>query len=442
MGMRWLRLRLGTLTYEDWLLFCFTAGNFCGTAAALAFGGPTVQGCILGAAGSFGSGNRGVKEYVTVFRQRALETCGGWLAGVTVCSQMLFGFLTFYAGMSLAVVLSVLTIRKGLLGIAAFLCTVLPHGLVYLLVWYMLSGWSGQIQKKLHILPGLLLLIITGAGAFLEVFVSPFPGGFSIGEHRIQRINGEVNMEWLLFAFGSAVFAGLTAVLSKIGVRDTDSDLATAVRTAVVLVFSWIMVFLTGSAGSIGTISAKTCLFLVLSGVATGASWLFYFRALQLGDVNKVAPIDKSSTILTMFLAALILGEGLGGMKILCMALIGTGTLMMIQKRNQGVENTGSSRWLGAALLSAVFASLTAILGKIGIQGVNPTWEQPSVPAWCWQWPGSWYSIRESRSIWVESRQRAGVSSLFRDLPQGPPGCVITGPCRRGLPVSLFREAS
>ena len=140
-------------------------------------------------------------------------------------------------------------------------------------------------------------------------------------------------MDWLLFAFGSAVFAGLTAVLSKIGVRDTDSDLATAVRTAVVLVFSWIMVFLTGTAGSIGTISGGTCLFLVLSGVATGASWLFYFRALQLGDVNKVAPIDKSSTILTMFLAALILGEGLGGMKILCMALIGTGTLLMIQKR-------------------------------------------------------------------------------------------------------------
>ena len=156
-------------------------------------------------------------------------------------------------------------------------------------------------------------------------------------------------MDWLLFAFGSAVFAGLTAVLSKIGVRDTDSDLATAVRTAVVLVFSWIMVFLTGTAGSIGTISGGTCLFLVLSGVATGASWLFYFRALQLGDVNKVAPIDKSSTILTMFLAALILGEGLGGMKILCMALIGTGTLLMIQKR----------------------ASLTAILGKIGIQGVE-----------------------------------------------------------------------
>ena len=245
-------------------------------------------------------------------------------------------------------------------------------------------------------------------------------------------------MEWLLFAFGSAVFAGLTAVLSKIGVRDTDSDLATAVRTAVVLVFSWIMVFLTGSAGSIGYISAKTCLFLVLSGVATGASWLFYFRALQLGDVNKVAPIDKSSTILTMFLAALILGEGLGGMKILCMALIGTGTLMMIQKRNQGVEIQEAADGLGLPFYPLYLPASPLFWEKLEYREWNPTWEQPSVPAWCWQWPGSWYSFRESRSIWVESRQRAGVSSLFRDLPQGPPGCVITGPCRRGLPVSLF----
>ena len=171
-------------------------------------------------------------------------------------------------------------------------------------------------------------------------------------------------MDWLLFAFGSAVFAGLTAVLSKIGVRDTDSDLATAVRTAVVLVFSWIMVFLTGTAGSIGTISGGTCLFLVLSGVATGASWLFYFRALQLGDVNKVAPIDKSSTILTMFLAALILGEGLGGMKILCMALIGTGTLLMIQKREGRAEQPGNSGWLAAALLSAMAWLLVFLQGK------------------------------------------------------------------------------
>ena len=178
MGLRRLRLGLAMLTYQDWLLFCFVLGVLGGTAAALAFGGPVVQGCILGAAGTAGAGNRyGAKDFLAVWKQRAFETGAGWLAGLTVCSQMLFGFLTFYAGMSLAVVLSVLTIRKGLLGIAAFLCAVLPHGLVYLLVWYVLSGWSGQIQKKLHILPGLLLLIITGAGAFLEVFVSPFLWG-------------------------------------------------------------------------------------------------------------------------------------------------------------------------------------------------------------------------------------------------------------------------
>lgn len=176
---------------------------------------------------------------------------------------------------------------------------------------------------------------------------------------------------WLLYAFGSAVFAGLTAVLSKIGVKDTDSDVATAVRTVVVLIFSWIMVVITGSVRTIGSISGRTFLFLFLSGLATGASWLFYFRALQLGDVNKVAPIDKSSTILTMLLAALILGEGLGGLKLVCMILIGAGTLMMIQKKDAGPGQTGGGRWLIAALLSAVFASLTAILGKIGIQGVE-----------------------------------------------------------------------
>ena len=137
-------------------------------------------------------------------------------------------------------------------------------------------------------------------------------------------------MEWLLFAFGSAVFAGLTAVLSKIGVRDTDSDLATAVRTAVVLVFSWIMVFLTGSAGSIGYISAKTCLFLVLSGVATGASWLFYYRALQLGDASLVAPVDKSSLVITILLAFIFLHEAISWKVILGSALIAAGTFVLI----------------------------------------------------------------------------------------------------------------
>jgi stage II sporulation protein M len=112
-----------------------------------------------------------------VWKQRAFETGAGWLAGLTVCSQMLFGFLTFYAGMSLAVVLSIWTMRKGILGIAAFLCSMLPHGIVYLLIWYVLSVWSGQAQKKLHILPGLLLVAMSGAGAFLEIWVSPLLSG-------------------------------------------------------------------------------------------------------------------------------------------------------------------------------------------------------------------------------------------------------------------------
>lgn len=178
MGLRRLRLGLAMLTYQDWLLFCFVLGVLGGTATALAFGGPVVQGCILGTAGTAGAGNRyGAKDFLAVWKQRAFETGAGWLAGLTVCSQMLFGFLTFYAGMSLAVVLSIWTMRKGILGIAAFLCSMLPHGIVYLLIWYVLSVWSGQAQKKLHILPGLLLVAMSGAGAFLEIWVSPLLSG-------------------------------------------------------------------------------------------------------------------------------------------------------------------------------------------------------------------------------------------------------------------------
>ena len=178
MGLRRLRLGLAMLTYQDWLLFCFVLGVLGGTATALAFGGPVVQGCILGAAGTAGAGTRyGAKDFLAVWKQRAFETGAGWLAGLTVCSQMLFGFLTFYAGMSLAVVLSIWTMRKGILGIAAFLCSMLPHGIVYLLIWYVLSVWSGQAQKKLHILPGLLLVAMSGAGAFLEIWVSPLLSG-------------------------------------------------------------------------------------------------------------------------------------------------------------------------------------------------------------------------------------------------------------------------
>ena len=176
---------------------------------------------------------------------------------------------------------------------------------------------------------------------------------------------------WILFAFGSAFFAGVTAILAKCGIRQTDSHVATAVRTVVVLLFSWSMVFLVGSQGDIPAVDAKTWAFLVLSGLATGASWLCYFRALQLGDINKVVPIDKSSTVLTMVLAFLFLQEGLTWLKAASMAAIAAGTYLMIQKKATEQEKTGRRAWLLYALLSAVFASLTAILGKVGIEGVE-----------------------------------------------------------------------
>ena len=176
---------------------------------------------------------------------------------------------------------------------------------------------------------------------------------------------------WVFFAFGSALFAGLTAVLAKCGIKKTDSDAATAIRTIVVLIFSWLMVVIVGSASSIPELSAKTWIFLILSGVATGASWLCYFRALQLGDVNKVVPIDKSSTVLTILLALIFLGEPISWLKGIAVALIGVGTVLMIEKKAESGEKHEKKSWLLYAVLSAVFASLTSILGKIGIDGVE-----------------------------------------------------------------------
>ena len=176
---------------------------------------------------------------------------------------------------------------------------------------------------------------------------------------------------WVLFAFGSALFAGLTSILAKCGIRKTDSDAATAIRTIVVLVFSWLMVLIVGSAPTVTALSAKTWVFLILSGLATGASWLCYFRALQLGDVNKVVPIDKSSTVLTILLALIFLGEPVSWLKGIAVILIGIGTFMMIEKKADRSEKTERKSWLFYAVLSAVFASLTSILGKIGIEGVE-----------------------------------------------------------------------
>ena len=176
---------------------------------------------------------------------------------------------------------------------------------------------------------------------------------------------------WLIYAAGSAFFAGITAILAKCGIKKTDSNVATAIRTIVVLAFSWLMVLVTGSGKGIIQIDGKTMLFLILSGLATGASWLCYFHALQIGDVNIVVPIDKSSTVLTILLALIFLNEGVNASKVVAMLLIGVGTMLMITKK----EGTGSREQgrscIIFACLSAVFASLTAILGKIGIEGVD-----------------------------------------------------------------------
>ena len=177
---------------------------------------------------------------------------------------------------------------------------------------------------------------------------------------------------WILYAFGSAFFAGVTSILAKCGIKHTDSNVATAIRTVIVLIFSWIMVWIVGAQGEVTGIDTKTWIFLILSGLATGASWLCYFKALQLGDINKVVPIDKSSTILTIVLAFLFLHESITASKIAGVIMIGVGTYMMIQKKDTGEESGIKKKsWIIYAFGSAVFASLTSILGKVGIENVN-----------------------------------------------------------------------
>lgn len=182
---------------------------------------------------------------------------------------------------------------------------------------------------------------------------------------------------WLLYAFLSALFAGLTSILAKCGIKKTDSGVATAIRTIVVLIFSWIMVFIVGAQGEIGSITMKTWIFLILSGLATGASWLCYFRALQIGDVNKVVPIDKSSTILSILLAVILFRESISIQKMIFVIMIAVGTFLMITKKKAVIQKNPERKakwqgsWLVYAVLSAVFASLTSILGKIGVEGIH-----------------------------------------------------------------------
>lgn len=176
---------------------------------------------------------------------------------------------------------------------------------------------------------------------------------------------------WIVYALASAVFAGVVSILAKIGIKNTDSNLVTAIRTVVVLVFAWLMVFVVGSYTSITEIDTKSFIFLILSGLATGGSWLCYFKALQLGDVNKVVPIDKSSTILTMLLSFIFLKDEITIIKVCAMVVIGVGTYLMIEPKDTINSQKKGYMWLVYAVFSAVFASLTAILGKIGITGIE-----------------------------------------------------------------------
>lgn len=178
---------------------------------------------------------------------------------------------------------------------------------------------------------------------------------------------------WVAFALASAFFAGITAILSKVGIKNINSNLGTAIRTIVVFLFAWLMIFIVGVQDDIATISLKTLIYLILSGAATGASWLCYFKALKCGNVNKVAPIDKSSTILTMILAFIFLHEQITMLNVICIVLIGSGTYLMIERNSTDENPQEKSNWLIWAALSAVFAAFTSILGKIGISDIDST---------------------------------------------------------------------
>ena len=174
---------------------------------------------------------------------------------------------------------------------------------------------------------------------------------------------------WLLFAFSSALFAGLTSILAKIGIKNIDSNVATAIRTIIILIFAWIMVFITK--GYTSEITIKSIIFLILSGISTGLSWIFYFKSLQIGNVNKVVPIDKSSTVLTMILAFKFLKETITIIKVFGIIFIGIGTYLMITKKDDEEKEVKGKLWFYYAIFSAFFAALTSILGKIGVTGID-----------------------------------------------------------------------
>ena len=217
---------------------------------------------------------------------------------------------------------------------------------------------------------------------------------------------------WILYACLSAFFAGITSILSKCGIRKTDSTLATALRTVVVLAFAWGMVFVAGSEGEIAQITTKTLIFLILSGLATGASWLCYFRALQKGNINQVVPVDKSSTILSVVFAMLFLGERDNwGLKLVFLLLIAAGTYLMLEKK-RGPDTDAQRGWFFYAAASAVFAALTSILGKIGIDGVESNLGTAirTAVVLIMAWAMVWVQRRQGRPLTFDRRESGFIA--------------------------------
>ena len=237
-------------------------------------------------------------------------------------------------------------------------------------------------------------------------------------------------MSWVAAAFVSAFFAGVTSVLAKCGIKQTDSDVATAIRTCVVLVFAWAMAGISGSIGTIGSIEPRSWLFLVLSGLATGASWICYFKALGIGDVNKVVPVDKMSTVLAALIAIVLFGETSNlAVKLVGTAVITLGTFLMIEKKQSaGPELQQDRTWLAYALGAAGFAALTSILARLASKASSQTWPRQSAPAWYWLWHGRSWQPREN---WIRSRTLTGANSHFSQHRASRPehrGCSITTP--------------
>lgn len=238
-------------------------------------------------------------------------------------------------------------------------------------------------------------------------------------------------MSWVVAAFASAFFAGITSILAKCGIKQTDSDVATAIRTCVVLVFAWAMAGISGSIGTIGSIEPRSWLFLVLSGLATGASWICYFKALSIGNVNKVVPVDKMSAVLAALVAIALFDETSNlAVKLVGTAVITLGTFLMIEKKQSAEPEQQQDRtWLAYALGAAVFAALTSVLAKIGIEGVESnlaTAIRTCVVYWLWHGQ-SW----QPRENWSRSRTLTGANSHFsqhRASRLEHRGCSITMP--------------